>query len=77
MPRRCVSGIKSSFPSSAWPNAPSVIFGRDKHLYERAYIDEYCGRRRRGECPVLADWAEKIRDIQDYADITWKGVLCT
>src|SRR5947209_3074788 len=49
------------------PNAPSVIFGRDKHLYERAYIDEYCGRSGRTKAEALADWADKIGDIQDYA----------
>ena len=49
------------------PNAPSVVFGRDKRLYERAYIDEYCGRTGETKAEALADWAEKIRDIQAYA----------
>src|SRR5947209_4128731 len=49
------------------PNAPSVVFGRDKRLYERAYIDEYCGRTGEVKAQALADWADKIRDIQDYA----------
>jgi hypothetical protein len=48
-------------------NAPSVIFGRDKRLYQRAYIDEYCGRAGEANAQVIADWAEKIRDIQNYA----------
>jgi alginate O-acetyltransferase complex protein AlgJ len=49
------------------PNAPSVVFGRDKRLYERAYIVEYCGRSGGANARALADWADKIRDIQDYA----------
>lgn len=56
-------------------NAPSVIFGRDKHLYERAYIDEYCGRAGEANAQVLADWAEKIRDIQDYATLHGKAFV--
>ncbi|MBV9395027.1 MAG: hypothetical protein JOZ84_11510 [Methylobacteriaceae bacterium] len=49
------------------PNAPSIAFGRDKHLYEWAYIDEYCGRSGQTNAKMLADWADKIKQIQDYA----------
>jgi hypothetical protein len=48
-------------------NAPSVIFGRDKRLYERAYIDEYCGRSGQVNAQTVAAWADDIKDIQDYA----------
>jgi alginate O-acetyltransferase complex protein AlgJ len=49
------------------PNAPSVAFGREKWLYEWPYITEYCARNGETNAKRLADWAEKIRDIQDYA----------
>jgi alginate O-acetyltransferase complex protein AlgJ len=49
------------------PNAPSVAFGRDKRLYEWAYINEYCGRNGETNARTLAEWADKINDIQDYA----------
>jgi alginate O-acetyltransferase complex protein AlgJ len=55
------------------PNAPSVVFGRDKHLYQRTYIDEYCGRAGEANGQAIADWAEKIKDIQDYATLHGKA----
>ena len=48
-------------------SAPSIAFGRDQRLYEWAYINEYCSRTGEADSKMLADWAEKIRDIQDYA----------
>ena len=46
------------------PNAPSIAFGRDKHLYEWPYINEYCGRTGKAD---PAAWGDKIKDIQNYA----------
>jgi hypothetical protein len=49
------------------PNAPSIAFGRDKRLYEWAYITEYCGRSGEENPAEVGRWADKIKDIQDYA----------
>jgi hypothetical protein len=56
-------------------NAPSVMFGRDKRLYERAYIDEYCKRTDRVNAPTVAAWADDIKDIQDYAALHGKAFI--
>ena len=55
--------------------APSVAFGRDKRLYEWAYVDEYCKRDGTSDARALADWGDKIRDIQDYAASHGKAFL--
>jgi hypothetical protein len=55
--------------------ASSVAFGRDKRLYEWAYVDEYCARSGAADARALADWGDKIRDIQDYAASHGKAFL--
>jgi alginate O-acetyltransferase complex protein AlgJ len=57
------------------PNAPSVAFGRDKRLYEWAYINEYCGRNGETNAKALAEWADKISDIRDYATSHGKAFI--
>ncbi|GAC1340165.1 MAG: hypothetical protein NVSMB26_28190 [Beijerinckiaceae bacterium] len=49
------------------PGAPSIAFGREKRLYEWAYITEYCERGQTVDANALAAWADKVKDIQDYA----------
>jgi hypothetical protein len=55
--------------------APGIAFGRDRRLYEWAYVDEYCARSGTPDARTLADWADRIRDIQDYAASHGKAFL--
>jgi hypothetical protein len=56
-------------------HAPSIVFGRDKRLYESAYVNEYCGRKGETNAKALAAWADKIKDIQDYATSRGKAFV--
>lgn len=49
------------------PAVASIAFGREKHLYEWVYVHEYCGRKGNVDASSVARWADKIKDIQDYA----------
>ncbi len=55
--------------------APNVIVGRDRQLFQKEYLDDYCSRDLTRFTPEAEAWAEKIREMQDFFEARGKIFL--
>jgi alginate O-acetyltransferase complex protein AlgJ len=46
--------------------SPNVIVGRDRQLFQKAYLDDYCSRDLKTFTPKAEAWAAKLREMQAF-----------
>lgn len=66
--------IRNQFLYSALgvSGAPDLVIGRDRQLFEKAYVDEFCARGAPPEPAFLDAWATRLRDIQNRVEAMGK-----
>ncbi|MEK4034790.1 alginate O-acetyltransferase [Methylocystis sp. IM3] len=55
--------------------APDIVIGRERHLFEKYYIDEFCARGAAPDPAAVDAWASRIRGIQDAAGAKGKAFV--
>ncbi len=55
--------------------ASDIVVGRERRLFEKYYIDEFCGRGATPDPSAVGAWASRLRAIQDAVEAKGKAFV--